>query len=215
MTMAKRFTDTAKWNEDWFLDLSNSHKLFWIYICDNCDHAGIFKPNKRMFELIVGDRIDITDFLSIVNGDKIRIIELENGRWYLTGFISFQYGGKLNVNNRVHKSILSVLTKNNITWVDDVKPQLELIEDTQEQKDNTSPGQPRTITEAIDYFKEKGSNKNEGEKFYYFYESKGWKVGKTKMKNWKMSASGWISRNKTNKPDSDYLGGQLNAIKVK
>jgi hypothetical protein len=213
MTMAKRFTDTAKWNEDWFLDLTNSHKLFWIYICDNCDHAGIFKPNKRMFELIVGDRIDITDFLSIVNGDKIRIIELENGRWYLTGFISFQYGGKLNVNNRVHKSILSVLTKNNITWVDDVKPQLELLEDTQEQKDDTSPGKPRTITEAIDYFKEKGSNKNEGEKFYYFYESKGWKVGKTKMKNWKMSASGWISRNKTNKPDSDYLGGQLNAMK--
>jgi len=211
--MAKRFTDTAKWNEDWFLDLTNSHKLFWIYICDNCDHAGIFKPNKRMFELIVGDRIDITDFLSIVNGDKIRIIELENGRWYLTGFISFQYGGKLNVNNRVHKSILSVLTKNNITWVDDVKPQLELLEDTQEQKDNTSLGQPRTITEAIDYFKEKGSNKNEGEKFYYFYESKGWNVGKTKMKNWKMSASGWISRNKTNKPDSDYLGGQLNAMK--
>ena len=213
MTMAKRFTDTAKWNEDWFLDLTNSHKLFWIYICDNCDHAGIFKPNKRMFELIVGDRIDITDFLSIVNGDKIRIIELENGRWYLTGFISFQYGGKLNVNNRVHKSILSVLTKNNITWVDDVKPQLELLEDTQEQKDDTSIGKPRTIAEAVDYFKEKGSNKNEGEKFYYFYESKGWKVGKTKMKNWKMSASGWISRNKTNKPDSDYLGGQLNAMK--
>ena len=213
MTMAKRFTDTAKWNEDWFLELSNSYKLFWIYICDNCDHAGIFKPNKRIFELIVGEKMNVTDFLESCNLDKVRIVELENGRWYLTGFISFQYGGKLNVNNRVHKSILSVLTKNNITWVDDVKPQLELVEDTQEQKDNTSPGQPRTITEAIDYFKEKGSNKNEGEKFYYFYESKGWKVGKTKMKNWKMSASGWISRNKTNKPDSDYLGGQLNAMK--
>jgi len=213
MTMAKRFTDTTKWNEDWFLELSNSYKLFWIYICDNCDHAGIFKPNKRIFELIVGEKMNVTDFLESCNLDKVRVVELENGRWYLTGFISFQYGGKLNVNNRVHKSILSVLTKNNITWVDDVKPQLELVEDTQEQKDNTSPGQPRTITEAIDYFKEKGSNKNEGEKFYYFYESKGWKVGKTKMKNWKMSASGWISRNKTNKPDSDYLGGQLNAMK--
>ena len=94
-----------------------------------------------------------------------------------------------------------------------MKPQLELPEYTQEEKDNASLGQPRTITEAVDYFKEKGSNKNEGEKFYYFYESKGWNVGKTKMKNWKMSASGWISRNKTNKPDSDYLGGQLNAMK--
>ena len=212
MTMAKRFTDTAKWNEDWFLELSNSYKLFWIYICDNCDHAGIFKPNKRIFELIVGEKMNVTDFLESCNLDKVRIVELENGRWYLTGFISFQYGGKLNVNNRVHKSILSVLTKNNITWVDDIKPKLELIEELKSKK-ILSPGKPRTITEAIDYFIEKGSNKNEGEKFYYFYESKGWNVGKTKMKNWKMSASGWISRNKTNKPDSDYLGGQLNAMK--
>ena len=45
--MAKRFTDTMKWNEDWYLDLALVDKLFWIYICDNCDHAGIFKPNKR------------------------------------------------------------------------------------------------------------------------------------------------------------------------
>lgn len=210
--MAKRFTDTTKWNEDWFLDLTNSHKLFWIYVCDNCDHAGIFKPNKRMFELIIGAKIDITDFFSVVNGDKVRILELKNGRWYLTGFISFQYGGKLNDNNRVHKSILAILIKNDITWVDEKKPQLELTTNIQEDKEITILGKPRTITEAVDYFKEKGSNKNEGEKFYYFYESKGWKVGTTKMKNWKMSASGWISRNKKDEPDSEYLGGQLKAM---
>ena len=214
MTMAKRFTDTTKWKEDWFLDLSNSHKLFWTYICDNCDHAGIFKPNKRMFELIVGERVDVTEFLSIVNEDKTRVLELNNGRWYLTGFISFQYGGKLNLNNRVHKSILSLLNKNDITWVDDETPQLELLDEPTQEKTTTTPlGYPQSIAEAIDYFKSKGSTKNEGEKFYYFYESKGWKVGKTQMKNWKMSASGWISRNKKNVPDSDYLGGQLNAMK--
>jgi len=211
--MAKRFTDTTKWKEDWFLDLSNSYKLFWTYICDNCDHAGIFKPNKRMFELIVGERIDVAEFLSIVNEDKVRVLELNNGRWYLTGFISFQYGGKLNLNNRVHKSILSLLNKNEITWVDDEKPELELIDLPKEIKDIDSPQcTPESIAEAIDYFKAKGSTKNEGEKFYYFYESKGWKVGKTKMKNWKMSASGWISRNKKDVPDSDYLGGQLKAM---
>ena len=93
--MAKRFTDTTKWNEDWFLDLSISNKLFWIYICDNVDHAGIFKPNKRLFELLVGDKVNIKDFLNIVNGEKERIKILENGRWYLTKFIEFQYGSKL------------------------------------------------------------------------------------------------------------------------
>lgn len=214
MTMAKRFTDTAKWNEDWFLDLSNSHKLFWIYVCDNCDHAGIFKPNKRMFELLVGEKIDIVEFFNIVNQNKVRVLELNNGRWYLTGFISFQYGGKLNDNNRVHKSILALLNKNEITWVDEDKPTLALSDSPTEIANIESPkGSPESIAEAIDYFKEKGSTKNEGEKFYYFYESKGWMIGKSKMKNWKMSASGWISRNKTNKPNSDYLGGQLKAMK--
>tara|TARA_R110001599_G_scaffold320009_1_gene529896 strand:- start:189 stop:836 length:648 start_codon:yes stop_codon:yes gene_type:complete len=214
MTMAKRFTDTAKWNEDWFLDLSNSHKLFWIYVCDNCDHAGVFKPNKRMFELLVGEKIDIVEFFNIVNQNKVRVLELNNGRWYLTGFISFQYGGKLNDNNRVHKSILALLNKNEITWVDEDKPTLALSDSPIEIVNVESPkGSPESIAEAIDYFKEKGSTKNEGEKFYYFYESKGWMIGKSKMKNWKMSASGWISRNKTNKPDSDYLGGQLKAMK--
>ena len=215
--MAKRFTETTKWNEDWFLDLNSEHKLFWIYICDNCDHAGIFKPNKRLFELLIGKKINVSEFISVVNEDKVRLLELNNGRWYLTGFISFQYGGKLNENNRVHKSILALLIKNEIIWVDEDKtPQLEL-DDSKPKKELTTPpkGNPESIAEAIDYFKSKGSSKIEGEKFYYFYESKGWMIGKSKMKNWKMSASGWISRNKTSKPDSDYLGGQLAAMNKK
>ena len=114
--MAKRFTSTMKWNEDWFLDLSLANKLFWIYICDNSDHAGVFKPNKRVFELLVSSKINIKDFLEVVNRDKNRIMVLANGRWYLTGFIEFQYGPKLNPNNRVHKSILKVLIENDIEY---------------------------------------------------------------------------------------------------
>ena len=35
----------------------------------------------------------------------------------------------------------------------------------------------------------------EAEKFFYYYNSKQWKVGKTTMKCWPSSASGWILRN--------------------
>jgi len=204
MTMAKRFTDTTKWNEDWFLDLSISNKLFWIYICDNVDHAGIFKPNKRMFELLVGDKINIKDFLSAVNSEKERIKILENGRWYLTKFIEFQYGSKLNPNNRVHKSIIKLLDTNNVDYsIDD-----------EYKMDNSNEGvgtlsQPNDITEVQSYFIEKLSTRKEGERFYYFYESKGWKVGNVKMKNWKMAASGWIARNTKDLPDASYLDNQL------
>ena len=202
--MAKRFTDTTKWNEDWFLDLSISNKLFWIYICDNVDHAGIFKPNKRMFELLVGDKINVKDFLNSVNSEKERIKILENGRWYLTKFIEFQYGSKLNPNNRVHKSIIKLLDTNNVDYsIDD-----------EYKMDNSNEGvgtlsQPNYITEVQSYFIEKLSTRKEGERFYYFYESKGWKVGNVKMKNWKMAASGWIARNTKDLPDASYLDNQL------
>jgi hypothetical protein len=34
----------------------------------------------------------------------------------------------------------------------------------------------------------------EAEKFFYFYESKGWKVGKTAMKSWLSALAGWKLR---------------------
>ena len=204
--MAKRFTDTMKWNEDWFLELSTSNKLFWIYVCDNCDHAGIYKLNKRMFELLIGAKINTDDFLTTINAEKDRIILLDNGKWYITKFIEFQYGPILNPNNRVHKSILKLLKDNNIKL-----EQKEVVK--LDQPKITTIINPKTIEEVKSFFQEKGSNKKEGEKFYYFYESKGWKVGKESMKNWKMAAKGWISRNKKNLPDSDYLGGQLKAMR--
>ena len=205
--MAKRFTDTMKWNEDWYLDLSLTDKLFWIYICDNCDHAGIFKPNKRMFELLIGGEIDVQKFLNTVNQDKTRICVLGNGRWFLAGFIEFQYGNKLNPNNRVHKSILNILNDNDLNLeVFDTKVRLDA--PTKESKNI-----PESTQEVITYFKGKGSNKREAERFYFYYESQGWRVGKNPMKDWRMAASGWISRNKKNEPDSDYLGGQLKAMK--
>jgi len=212
--MAKRFTDTTKWNEDWFLDLTNPHKLFWNYICDNCCHAGIFKPNKRMFELLVGVKIDTDQFLSDVNKDKHRVLVLSNGRWYLTGFILFQYGTKLNDKNRVHKSILEILLKNDIVW-EDKEVQLSIESDTTKSTDKspTNKATPQSIEEAVAFFIEKGSTKREGEKFYNFYGSKGWKVGTSPMKNWRLAATNWIGRNTQAQPSSDYLGSQLKQMK--
>jgi len=52
-----------------------------------------------------------------------------------------------------------------------------------------------TAQELIAHFESKGSNANEAENFFNFYESKGWMVGRNKMKIWKSSASLWISKN--------------------
>ena len=40
---------------------------------------------------------------------------------------------------------------------------------------------------------------DEADQFVSFYESKGWLVGKSKMKDWKSAVRGWHARNKTTK----------------
>ena len=201
--MPKRFTSTEKWSEDWFLELPNPYKLFWIYICDSCNHAGIFKLNKKTFEFLVGTEINLQKFLTLINEEKDRIKILEKGKWYLIDFIKFQYGSELNPDSRIHASVIKILQENKIPYKKS-KPK---------RQKRVSVKLPKSTSEVAEYFQEKGSTKKEAESFFYFYESKGWKVGDNLMKNWKMAASGWITRNKKNKPDSSYLGSQLKAIK--
>ena len=57
---------------------------------------------------------------------------------------------------------------------------------------------PPTSAEVMDYMYEKGVNSStEPEKFIDFYESKGWVVGKVKMKSWKAAVRNWLKGYKT------------------
>jgi len=72
-----------------------------------------------------------------------------------------------------------------------------------------------TILEVQDYCSERNNN-IEAEAFIDFYESKGWFVGKNKMKDWKACVRTWEMRNKTKKKWSNSKGmskldAQINA----
>ena len=60
---------------------------------------------------------------------------------------------------------------------------------------------PPSDIETVSYFESKGSTSSEAEKFWLFYDSKNWMVGKSKMKKWQSADSGWITRNKTDSKD--------------
>ena len=52
-----------------------------------------------------------------------------------------------------------------------------------------------TLEEVKRLFQIKGCTvKNEPERFFLYYESNGWYVGKTKMRSWRAAAGGWILR---------------------
>jgi hypothetical protein len=116
--MAKRFTDTELWEEDWFLELPDNYKLFYLYIKAKCDHSGIWRVNKKKFQ-VVSKIMFLDDFLDAVNKDEDgkdvkRVIVLEKGKWFIPGFISEQCGNSFNMGIGAHRGVLKLLVTNGI-----------------------------------------------------------------------------------------------------
>ena len=106
--MAKRFTDTMKWDKMWYRKLDTVNKCFWNYICDRCDHSGIWEVDFETAGYFIGVDLDI---VSIKDVFKKQYVELSNGKkWFLQDFVDFQYG-ELNPANRVHQSVMLKLKK--------------------------------------------------------------------------------------------------------
>lgn len=53
-----------------------------------------------------------------------------------------------------------------------------------------SEPRPKDLDAVIEYMQDT----DEARKFYAYYESNGWRVGKNPMKNWKAAAQNWLSR---------------------
>jgi hypothetical protein len=109
--MAKRFTSTDIWDEDWFLDMPNEYKLFWYYMLSNCDHAGFFKVNLRSFCGLLEVNVGANKILEFFNSNKQRIRIISENIWFIEDFIAFQYGHTFNINNPLHKGIKKQLDK--------------------------------------------------------------------------------------------------------
>ena len=102
--MSKRFTASDKWEDPWFCGLGIKDQLFWIFILDKCNHAGIWQVNWRLVEFYIkGFKFNPEVF----DG---RILELTKEKWFIPKFIQFQYG-TLNKANRAHASVIAMLDK--------------------------------------------------------------------------------------------------------
>lgn len=166
--MAARFIDTEIWNEDWFCELGSEYQNFWTYITCQCNNAGIWKPNKIDFEIKSRNKINMVAFLEKVNerGCKERIFITENGRWFLTGFITFQWFNKkesfdLVLSNKLHKHIWELLKKDGIS-IKKVRGLREVLVEVLKTSKDKDKGKD-SIEQEVLVKREKGEFKNENE----------------------------------------------------
>lgn len=69
------------------------------------------------------------------------------------------------------------------------------------KKSSNGRFKPPTIEQIQSYIDEKNYNVD-AERFFNFYESKGWMVGKTKMRKWKAAVANWNKSN--NQPRANH-----------
>ena len=166
----KRFTDSEKWSDKFFRRLTPTGKLFWIWLCDNCDNAGIWERDDELFKFFTGVDVEVEDLIEEL-GDRIET--LEDGRIILSKFVLFQQGGMLQEAKAPHRQIIRLLEKNGLEQRESGeirKVNGTLTEGLAKGNDNLTKGLPKgneslsvTLPKVTGSSKGKGKGKGKGE----------------------------------------------------
>ena len=146
--MAKRFTDTEKFSKPFMRGMAAKYKLFWLYILDNCDNAGVWEAELDVAEIRLGVSLSTDEALHCF-GSKILL--LDNGsKWFIPTFILFQYGPVLNISNNAHKGVIKKLNARGISDLEGnyIEPYTQLF--SKHHKPGTIPSLTTAIEEKED-----------------------------------------------------------------
>jgi hypothetical protein len=175
-------------------------KLLWLWLCDRCDHAGIIEPSLKLASFHIGYQYPI-DTLSAF-GDRIE--EIGCGKYLLTKFIQFQYG-TISRDCMAHKPVFASLEKHKVEFSERVSKgypkgintlkDKNKDKDKDKDKDKSRRFQRPTAPEVAEYGMTLTPPFTDASNFVDFYESKGWKVGKEPMKDWKAAVRTWNRKN--------------------
>lgn len=121
--------------------------------------------------------------------------------------LCLNYSDEICTNDTNSVTMLQACDENVTTEYRDKDIRDKDIRDKDDVSAETSPTPPRksskkfqkpTIEEIAEYCRERKNNVNP-ERFFDFYEAKGWFVGKNKMKDWKAAVRTWENRDSESK----------------
>lgn len=173
------------------LSVSPLARLFFIGLWCEADRDGLlkWKPKTLKFRYLPGDSVNIEKLCLELESAEMIITYSVDGNDYceIPSFKSHQV-----INNREKESELPSRDSDASTTRESGR------KEGKEGKEGKGMVRftPPTNEDVYLYMVEKGmNNKQEAEKFFDYYSSKGWLVGKAKMKDWKASVRNWIKNN--------------------
>ena len=192
--MPKRFTETDKWRDPWYRKLSPAAKCLWQWLVDNCDGAGVIDPDLELAAFQIGTDIDQRVVEELGN----RYQTLHTGKWWIPGFIRFQYG-ELKETCAPHRSVLSLLEKHDLRVNEPLakgkvrdkekdKGKERVQKRVQEGLGTKARG---TLEEIAAQAAELGLEADDGQWFFDKCEGCGWKNNGKAIKDWRATMRAW------------------------
>ncbi len=109
--MAKRFSESSRWDDPWYRNLKPHLKNFWDFLCMRPDAAGVWKPDWEDIKFRIGVKIDPVGAINELNNGKLRVNILNNGYWQIMGWVEFQFGEILNEKIGQHRASIALINK--------------------------------------------------------------------------------------------------------
>lgn len=202
----KRMFSKKITESDAFLDMPSSTQLLYFHLSMNADDDGFVDKPKTIMRMIGVKDDDIKLLVA-----KSFIIPFDSGivvikHWRINNYLRNDRYKKTTYTEEM--ALLTVKENGAYTLgipndnqmetqysIDKIRLDKNSIEENGEHVADTHRFVPPTIEQVTEYCKER-NNSVDCERFINFYESKGWLVGKNKMKDWKAALRTW----ETSKP---------------
>lgn len=206
-----RIVDTRFWSDGYISNLTHQEKLLFVYLITNSktELCGAYELPTRLMVFETGLPAEEVEKILLKFQEDQKLVR--DGDWVvMVNFLKHQ-----SLNPNIKKGILRSIEELPLTLrkkvkafkafqslskpfeplpkhstpEPELKPELEL-ELKPEPIGRSGVFAPPTLDEVKDYCQER-DNRVDPDRFVDFYASKGWMVGKTKMKDWKAAVRTW------------------------
>ena len=205
----KRMFDKTITNSDDFLELPDSSQVLYFHLSMNADDDGFVNNWKSILKMTGTKEDDLKILIA-----KSFIIPFESGvivirHWRINNFL--RKDRHIDTKFQQELAMLGINDSQEYVWLTNGQPSIDKnsidkysIEEKEIYKEKETKFKKPTLEEVEAYCKERNNQVNAG-KFIDFYESKGWKVGKEPMKDWKACIRTWEKGNKK-APTPNWVG---------
>lgn len=197
----------ARWVDKLVADGEPQYVLLFIYLIVTCRNpVGIFELNPRTWNFKLNPPTPfIGEEVFIKYGKRVRRIDGHPDKGIIVGFCDFQnsFGRKSSQWQWVEKDLAAVgLTYDDLKHFDEeaTQPELELGVPpplSSKAKPPTETPQRNIIPPLVEWVAAYCAERRNGidaQHFWDWYETKGWKVGSQKMKDWQAAVRTWEKR---------------------